>query len=91
MGQYLNLYLFDIIMTCTKFTHIFYADDTTLLSTLDNLSSDHTKNSITNQINAELTVLTGWLAVSMLSLNAKKTKMVMFHSKQRIPRKQRNS
>ena len=33
-------------------------------------------------VNVELTKITQWLAVNRLSLNAKKTKMMIFHSKQ---------
>ena len=59
-----------------------YADDTTLLSTLQNFTSNHSNNSLSYNINAELTKITQWLAVNRLSLNAKKTKMMIFHSKQ---------
>ena len=40
-------------------------------------------NSTSNQINAELTKITDWLAVNKLSRNANKAKMMIFHSKQR--------
>ena len=59
-----------------------YADDTTLLSTLQNFISNHLSNSLSYNINAELTKITQWLAVNQLSLNAKKTKMMIVHSKQ---------
>ena len=57
-------------MASDTFTPIIYADDTTLLSTLDN---DFNGNQITNpnstQINAELTKVMEWLTVNKLSLN----------------------
>ena len=59
-----------------------YADDTTLLSTLQNFTSNHSNNSLSYNVNVELTKITQWLAVNRLSLNAKKTKMMIFHSKQ---------
>ena len=65
-----------------KFSPIMYADDTTLLSTLQNFKSNHSSNSLSYNSNAELTKITQWLAVNRLSLNAKKTKMMIFHSKQ---------
>ena len=66
---------------CTKFSPIIYADDTTLLSTLQNFKSNHWSNSLSYNSNAELTKITQWLAVNRLSLNAKNTKMMIFHSK----------
>ena len=55
-------------MASDKFTPIMYADDTTLLSTLDDFNGNQIiiPNSI--QINAELTKIT----VNKLSLNIKK-------------------
>ena len=70
-------------MASTKFTSIMYANGTTLLGTLGNFTSNHTTNSTSNQINAELTRLTDWLAVNKLSLNASNTKIMIFQSKQR--------
>ena len=59
-----------------------YADDTTFISTLQNFTSNHSNNSSSYNVSAELTKITQWLAVNRLSLNAKKTKMMIFHSKQ---------
>ena len=56
-----------------------YADNTTLLSNLNTLSC--TNSSIFKVINAELTNITNWLAVNKLSLNAAKTKMMIFQFK----------
>ena len=50
-----------------------YADDTTLLSTLQNFTSNHSNNSLSYNVNAELTKITKWLVVNRLSLNAKNT------------------
>ena len=73
----------DLALASTKFSPIMYADDTTLLSTLQNFKSNHSGNSLSYNINGtELTKITQWLAVNRLSLNAKKTKMMIFHSKQ---------
>ena len=76
------IYIIDLALASTKFSPIMYADDTTLLSTLHNFKSNHSSNSLSYNINAELTKITQWLAVNRLSLNAKKTKMMIFHSKQ---------
>ena len=71
-------------MASDKFTPIMYADDTTLLSTLDDFNGNQITNPNSIQINAELTKLMDWLTVNKLSLNIKKTKMMIFCSKQRI-------
>ena len=76
------IYINDLALASTKFSPIMYADDTTLLSTLQNFKSNHSSNSLSYNINAELTKITQWLAVNRLSLNVKKTKMMIFHSKQ---------
>ena len=54
-----------------KFTSIMYADDTTLLSTLDDFNGNHITNPNSIQINAELTKVMDWLTVNKLSLNKK--------------------
>ena len=60
-----------------------YADDTTLLSTLNTFTNDQTNELATsNNINSELTKITHWLVVNKLSLNASKTKSMIFHYKQ---------
>ena len=59
-----------------------YADDTTLLGTLQNFISNHSNNSLSYNVNAELTKITHWLAVNRLFFNSKNTKMVIFHIKQ---------
>ena len=61
-----------------------YAEDTTLLSTVNTFIDEQTNDLTTsNNINSELTKITDWLAVNKLSLNAAKMKMKGFHSKQR--------
>ena len=68
-----------------KLDFILYADDTTLSSHL--CSFTHAENGnvnyISHMINAELTKISDWLAVNKLSLNASKTKFMVFHSYQR--------
>ena len=76
------IYINDLYLASDSFTPIImYADDTTLLSNLNTFSC--TNSSISNVINAELTKITYWLAVNKLSLNAAKTKMMIFHSRQK--------
>ena len=68
----LLIYINDLDMASDKFTPIMYADDTTLLSTLDDVNGNQITNPNSIQINAELTILMDWLTVNKLSLNIKK-------------------
>ena len=74
------IYINDLALSSTTFSPIMYADDATLLSTLQNFTSNHANNSLSYNVNAELTKITQLLALNRLSLNAKKTKMMIFHS-----------
>ncbi len=65
-------------MATVNFTPIIYADDTTLLSTLDDFNCNQTNNPNAIQINAELTKIVDWLTVNKLSRYIKKTKMMIF-------------
>ena len=76
------IYINDLALSSTKFSPIMYADDATLLSTLHNFTSNHANNSLSYNVNVELTKTTQLLALNRLSLNANKTKMMIFHSKQ---------
>ena len=78
------IYINDLAMASDKCTPIMYADDTTLLSTLDDFNGNQITNPNSIQINAELTKVMDWLTVNKLSLNIKKPKMMIFSSKQRI-------
>ena len=76
------IYINDLATASTNFYPIMYADDTTLLSTLNTFTNDQTNELATsNNINSEFIKITDWLAVNKLSLNAAKT--MIFHYKQR--------
>ena len=53
-----------------------YADDTTLYYNLSNNTNE-------NNLNSELHKISEWLASNKLSLNAQKTKCMVFHSMQK--------
>ena len=63
------IYINDLAMASAKCTPIMYADDTTLLSTLDNFNGNQSTHQHAIQINAELTKIVDWLTVNKLSLN----------------------
>ena len=66
------MYIHDLAMTSAECTPIMCADDTTLLSTLDDFNCNQTTNPTSIQINAELTKILDWLTVNKLSLNIKR-------------------
>ena len=76
----------DIHTVSDKFSFILYADDTTLISPLCSFShcSHNDMNYVSTMINLELTKISDWLAVNKLSLNAAKTKFMLFHNYQKI-------
>ena len=72
------IYINDLAMANAKITPIMYVDDTTLLSTLDNVNGNQSTNQNDIQINAELPKIVDWLTVNKLSLNIKNKKMMIF-------------
>ena len=74
-----HCYLLNDIKTSTElFNVITYADDTTLISTLGSFNSNQQQNSVEQSINEELNKISGWLKVNKLSLNANKSKFMIF-------------
>ena len=80
------IYINDIAKVTNKFKFTIYADDTTLLEPICTFSPNNNalnSKDIAQNINAELKLIVEWLALNKLSLNVKKTKMMLFHYKQR--------
>ena len=81
---FFNICINDIKNCTNKFDIVSYADDTTLISTIDSFTSPNTN--ISDNINSELENVNKWLAAQKLCLNVLKTKYMMFHTPQkRIP------
>ena len=72
------IYINDIKTSTKLFIVITYADDTTWMSTLGSFNSNQNQNSVEQNINDELNKLSGWLEVNKLSLNANKSKFMIF-------------
>ena len=70
------IYINDLPQVCNIFDMLMYADDTTLYCNINQNSSE-------DAINNELKNITEWLSSNKLSLNAKKTKFMIFHTIQR--------
>ena len=71
-----NIFINDIINATTKFTHIMYADDTTLVSHLENFGA--TNIEIARKINQEISKVNTWLLSNKLVLNVAKSKFMLF-------------
>ena len=71
------IYMNDFHQSTTKFKPIIYADDTTLVASLDAF------NCTGELINTEVNKVTSWLSANKLSLNVNKTKAMVFSPTQR--------
>ena len=70
------IYINDLPRVSPLFNMLMYADDTTLYCNLSNNTNE-------NDLISELHKISEWLASNKLSLNAQKTKFMVFHSMQR--------
>ena len=80
------IYINDIVVSSAVFTDILFADDTSLISSLCNFfitipQSNTDFDAINKAINDELYKLTEWLQINKLSLNAGKTKYMLFQKR----------
>ena len=75
-----SIYINDLVMASSKFNYMMYADDTTLYFNLE----DFDCRNLDNEINSEIEKMNLWLKLNKLSLNADKTKYMIFHTNQRI-------
>ena len=69
----------DLITVSNKLKFIMYADDTTIYFNLE----DFDPYNLERDINNELEKITLWLKMNKLSLNAQKTKLMIFHRRQK--------
>ena len=79
------IYMNDIANATNKFHFTLHADDTSLLEPLCTFSVELNGGSpsLSHAINTELNMIFEWLSLNKLSLNVKKTKMMIFHYSQR--------
>ena len=76
------IYMNDIPFSSKYFEFILFADDTSLKSYMNIHVPTFSKQNLSNTINKELENVHNWLAVNKLSLNVKKTKFMVFHTRQ---------
>ena len=80
------IYMNDIVQITSNFHFTLYADDTSLVEPICTFTANTQNGSnyeISETINNELKLIMDWLCLNKLSLNAKKTKMMIFHNRQR--------
>ena len=76
------IYMNDIPSSSNYFDFILFADDTSLKSFINTRNVNFNLTAVSNEINTELDKVNDWLAVNKLSLNIKKTKFMLFHTRQ---------
>ena len=81
MGPLLfNIVINDLNAATKKFDLLMYADDTTLISTLETFGNTEIENNISN----ETSKITTWLHSNKLKLNASKSKFMIFFKHPKI-------
>ena len=88
MGPLLfNIVINDLNVATKKFDLIMYADDTTLISTLETFGNTNRPTEIENNISNEISKITTWLHSNKLKLNVSKSKfMIFFKHPKSIPK-----
>ena len=82
------IYINDISEASKHFHAIMFADDTSLLTTLQTFYTFKPKSNediatLSRRINYELSLVNDWLQINKLSLNVDKTKYMIFHNRQK--------
>ena len=72
-----NFFIIDIIKSSSKFDFILYADNTTLVSTLENFETLSNVAELEYAINCEISKISSWPVSNMLVLNIAKSKLML--------------
>lgn len=90
MGPFLfNVFINDICNVDTVFDMIMYADDTTLISTIERFGNINDPVTLENRINFEIEKINKWLYENELLLNADKSKfLIFFKPPKKVPKLQ---
>ena len=74
------IYVNDFALSSEKFKCVMYADDTTLISTMETFSINELNGNTASSINIELNKIREWLKLNRLTLNVEKTKYMLFRT-----------
>ena len=74
-----NIAINDLTSATAKFDHIMYADDTTLISILENFGPTNNAKELEQNINEEISKVVTWLQSNKLKLNVSKSKFMLFY------------
>ena len=77
-----SIYINDLIKSTNKFKYLMYADDTTLYFNLEDFNSE----TMNDDINSCLDEINVWLKLNKLTVNASKTKFMVFHKHREVPK-----
>ena len=84
---FFNILINDIPKATLKFKVIMYADDTTLVSHLENFGPLNDINTLEQELNREISKVNTWLLSNKLLLNVAKSKfMIFFKHPRTIPK-----
>ena len=85
MGSlFFNIVINDLKSATSKFDLVMYADDITLVSTLENFGDRNNAKEIEQNINKEVYKITTWLHSNKLRLNVSKSKFMIFFKHPKI-------
>ena len=85
MGPLLfNIVINDLKSATSKFDLVMYADDTTLVSTLESFGDRNNAKEIEQNINKEMYKITTWLHSNKLRLNVSQSKFMIFFKHPKI-------
>ena len=79
LGPILFIIFFNDLPICCRLLTLIFADDTTLLASVENLDD------LIDFVNSELHKLVTWFRANRMCLHPEKTKFIVFHSNDNIP------
>ena len=79
-----NIVINDLTNATAKFDHVMYADDTTLISTLENFGPTNNTKELEQSINDEISKVATWLHCNKLKLNVSKSKFMLFYKHPKV-------
>ena len=74
-----NIPITDLTSATAKFDHVMYANDTTLISTLENFGPANNAKELEQNINEEICKVVSWLQSNTLKLSVSKSKCMLFY------------